>query len=125
MFILTLAQISLRTNQGKLVEHALQLDLRIKILNNEITAYQFEQPAFQNLQNQLISHKHSTVTYLKALVTFFDTWMTGPGSHPNSHSPSVIEPEDLNGGSKQPTQQVSPEKIRSTQSEKQLCILFF
>lgn len=121
--MLSLAQISLRTNQSKLVEHALQLDLRIKILNNELTAFQFEQPAYLNQQNQLISHKHSVVTYLKALINFFDTWVSGSGSHPNSQSPSVIEPEDLNGVKS--TQQVSPEKIRSTQSEKQFCILFF
>ena len=46
VFILTLAQISFKANQNKLVEHALQLDLRIKILNNEISEYQFEQAAF-------------------------------------------------------------------------------
>ena len=39
VFILTLAQIQLRNNSTKLVDHALQLDLRIKILNNEITTY--------------------------------------------------------------------------------------
>ena len=42
VFILTLAQISFKANQTYLVEHALQLDLRIKILNNEISTYQFE-----------------------------------------------------------------------------------
>ena len=57
VFMLSLAQISLRTNQSKLVEHALQLDLRIKILNNEQLMDTIKDTASHNLKWLLETHK--------------------------------------------------------------------
>ena len=48
VFILTVAQASLRAGQSKFTEETLKLDVRIKLLNNQIAELFFEQTAVYN-----------------------------------------------------------------------------
>lgn len=61
--------------------------------------------------------------YLRPLFTFFDTWVGG--SHSNQNSPSPINVEHMDTEEKPATMYGSPDKIRSSMSEKVICIQFF
>ena len=69
-------------------------------------------------------HKQAMVfKYLRPLFTFFDTWVGG--SHSNQNSPSQIDVEHMDTEEKPTTMYGSPDKIRSSMSEKVICIQFF
>ena len=83
--MLTLAQICLKEKHVQLAEKALALDLRMKILNNELGELQFMHDSEERL---LLPYKLQLLPYLKSLYAFFKQLST-------QHDSTEVRVQDL------------------------------
>ena len=72
--MLNLAQLSIKSGQVNMAHDALTIDLRFKMVNNQITEYYLSRETILNQKRSLVSYKMQCLPYLKSLYLFFAQW---------------------------------------------------